>query len=130
MFEITESALINIKEYLRQQNIESAVRIIMSSGCSGSSLGLAIDDVNESDNVFDHGGVCFLVAKELSIISGAIKIDFVEDKSGSGGFAVTSENPLPSESCGCSCSSRIMRIIRMLGSGLGGGGFRPQPLVP
>lgn len=111
MLEVTESALGNVKDYLSQQKIESAVRItMMSGGCSGSSLGLAIDDAKENDNVFDHDGVSFLVDKELSDICGAIKVDFIEDKSGGcgcagGGFAVTSENPLSGGSCSCSCGS-------------------------
>ena len=48
MLEVTESALTNVKKYLRQQKIESVVRIIMmSGGCSGPSLGLAPKSCNE-----------------------------------------------------------------------------------
>lgn len=110
MLEVTESALDNVKNYLRQQKLESAVRITMTSGCSGPSLGLSIDDAKESDKVFDHDGVSFVVDKELSLICGPIKVDFIVDKSagcgcGGGGFAVTSENPISGGSCGCSCGS-------------------------
>lgn len=111
MLEVTESALGNVKDYLSQQKLESAVRITMrSGGCSGPSLGLSIDDVKESDHVFDHDGVSFLVDKELSVLCGAIKVDFIVDTSGGcgcggGGFAVTSEKPISGTSCGCSCGS-------------------------
>lgn len=111
MLEVTESALGNVKEYLRQQKLETAVRItMMSGGCSGPSLGLSIDDAKENDKVFDYEGVSFLVDKELSTICGAIKVDFIVDNSAGcgcsgGGFSVTSENPISSGGCGCSCSS-------------------------
>ncbi|MBU1232102.1 MAG: IscA/HesB family protein [Proteobacteria bacterium] len=110
MLEVTESALGNIKDYLSQQQIESAVRItIMSGGCSGPKLGLAVDEAKESDKVFDHDGVSFVVDKELSVSCGAIKVDFIVDKSGcgcgGGGFAVTSEKAIAGGNSGCSCSS-------------------------
>lgn len=113
MLEVTEAAAKNVKEYLSQQNIESAVRItMMSGGCSGPGLGLAIDEAKENDLTFEQDGVSFLVEKGLSEICGAIKVDFVESGSGcgcsGGGFSITSENPLPDagggcNSCGGSC---------------------------
>ncbi len=108
MLEITESALTNVKNYLDQQKIDSAVRVNLMSGCSGPSLGLAIDDAKDNGHIFDHGGVSFLVDKRVAETCGAIKVDFVENKDsccGDGGFVITSEKPLSGGSCGCSCSS-------------------------
>jgi iron-sulfur cluster assembly accessory protein len=112
MLEVTESAASNVKEYLKQQNIDSAIRVtMMSGGCSGPSLGLALDEAKENDLTFEEGGVNFLVEKALSETCGAIKVDYLESSSGcgcsGGGFSITSENPLPGagEGCGGSCSS-------------------------
>jgi iron-sulfur cluster assembly accessory protein len=113
MLEVTQSALANVKNYLDQQKIDSAVRVnLMSGSCAGPRLGLAIDDANAKDNdhIFDHGGVIFLVDKGVAETCGAIKVDFIEEKDagcgcGGGGFVITNEKPLSGSSCGCSCSS-------------------------
>ncbi len=111
MLEITESALNNVKDYMSQQKIDSAIRVnLKSGGCAGPSLGLSIDDAKDNDHTFDHGGITFLVDKSLAETCGAIKVDFIEVKDddcgcGSGGFTITSEKPLSASSCGCSCSS-------------------------
>ena len=107
MLEVTEAAIANVKEYLRQKNIESSVRItMMSGGCSGPALGLALDKAKENDQTFEQGGVSFLVEKGLSETCGAIKVDFIEPDSGcgcsGGGFSISSEKPLPSAGGGCS----------------------------
>lgn len=111
MLEVTIPALTNIKDYLHQQQIDSPIRIAMNSGgCSGPSLGLAVDQAQENDQTFDHDGVTFVVAASLLASCGAIKVDFIEKSDGGcgcdgGGFRVTSEKPLSSGGCGCSCSS-------------------------
>lgn len=111
MLEVTESALANVKDYMNQQKIDSAIRVsLISGGCSGPSLALALDEAKDNDHLFDHGGVSFVVDKGLAETCGAIKVDFIEKKDGGcgcggGGFAVTSEKSLSGSSCGCSCSS-------------------------
>lgn len=111
MLEVTESALTNVKNYLDQQKIDSAVRVnLMSGGCGGPSLGLAIDDAKDNDHTFDNDGISFLVDKGVAETCGSIKVDFIENKDSGcgcteGGFVITSEKPLSGSSCGCSCSS-------------------------
>ena len=114
MIEVTETALKNVKEYLRDQKIESAVRIAMMSGdCSGPSLGLAIDEAKESDLAFEQDGVNFLVEKGLVETCGTITVDFIEASTSGcgcsgGGFNIKSEKSLSGDEksgCGCSCTS-------------------------
>lgn len=112
MLEVTETAITNIKEYLHQQKVTSPVRIVMSGGCSGPGLGLALDEVKENDLTLEQDTVCFVVDKALAESCGTITVDF-QEAGGScgcsgGGFTITSENPLSGEnggSCGCSCTS-------------------------
>jgi len=114
MLEVTETALTNVKKYLSENNIESAVRItMMSGGCSGNSLALALDEAKENDLTSEQGGVNFLVEKGLAETCGTITVDFTE-ASGSGcgcsggGFSIKSEKPLSGDEqsgCGCSCTS-------------------------
>jgi iron-sulfur cluster assembly protein len=113
MLEVTDSAVKNVKEYLSQHSIESAVRVSMiSGGCSGPSLSLSIDEAKDNDLTVEKDGVSFVMDKGLSATCGAVKVDFIESSGGcgcsGGGFTITCENPLPgarSGGCGGSCSS-------------------------
>jgi Fe-S cluster assembly iron-binding protein IscA len=119
MFKATESAVENLKEYLAQNNITSAIRVVMQSSCSGTSLGLGLDEKKDSDKVFVEDGITFLVDNGIFATTGAIKVDYIKSSgcgcgggSSSGGFAVSSEKKLgrggscstgscSSGSCGC-----------------------------
>jgi iron-sulfur cluster assembly accessory protein len=112
MLEVTPSALNNIKDYMRQQKINSPVRITtMSGGCAGPSLGMVLDEAKENDQILDHDGVSFVVDKELLDTCQGIRVDFIEKRDGGcgcgtgGGFTVMSEKPLSAGGCGCSCTS-------------------------
>lgn len=111
MIEVTESALSNVKDFLRQQKIDSPVRVTMVSSCGGLRLSLAIDAIKNTDFISDHDGVIFIVDRGLSETCGTIKVDFVEASpgdcgcSGDGEFKFSSANSLAGDSCGCSCSS-------------------------
>ncbi|MGB5686779.1 MAG: IscA/HesB family protein [Candidatus Electrothrix sp.] len=114
MIEVTATALENVKKYLREQKIESAIRIaMMSGGCSGPSLGLGLDEAKEDDLTFEQDGVNFLVEKSLVETCGTITVDFIEDSTSGcgcsgGGFSIKSEKSLSGDEksgCGCSCTS-------------------------
>ena len=102
MFEVTDSAVNNLKAYLEQNKISSAVRIaLMQGGWSGPSLGLALDEPKESDKIFEEGGLQFLVEESLLEKCGSVKVDFM-DAGYRSGFSITATNPLGG---GGSCSS-------------------------
>lgn len=107
MLQVTESAIENLKEYMEKNNINSAIRVVLQSSCSGTNLSLGLDDKKTSDKVFEESGVTFLVDDAIFDITGSIKIDFVKSSCGcgggssSGGFSVSSEKKL---SRGGSCS--------------------------
>lgn len=109
MLVVTQSAVENIKEYLGKNNIDSAIRVVLQSGCSGVGLGLALDEKKDADKVFEEGGITFLVEEGIFASTGTITVDFVTATSGcgcgGGGFAVRSEKPLGGGGCGGSCSS-------------------------
>jgi len=114
MLEITDLAVKNVKDYLSQNNVESAVRIaLMSGGCSGPSLTLSLDEAKDDDLTVAKDGISFVMDKGLSETCGAVKVDFAESSGGcgcsGGGFTISCEKPLPgARSGGCgggSCSS-------------------------
>jgi Fe-S cluster assembly iron-binding protein IscA len=67
---------------------------------------LALDEPKDSDNVFDNGGVQYVVDNDLLQITGDIAIDFVAEGWQSG-FSISAENPV-SGSCstGGTCSAQ------------------------
>ena len=79
MFEVTSTALENLKSYLSQNKIDSAIRIaLMQGGWAGPSLGLALDESKENDKIFEENELTFLVDEGLLDTCGAIKVDFID----------------------------------------------------
>lgn len=102
MLEVTELAVNNLKAYLEQNKVNSAVRVaLMQGGCSGASLGLALDEKKESDTSFDENGLQFLVDNDLLQQCGGIKVDFIEAGYRSG-FSIASEHPISKGEGSCS----------------------------
>ena len=79
MFEVTEKAVEMIKEYLKDQEKPSPIRVLLSEGgWSGPSLGMALDEPRDDDETFDNGGITFVVNNELLDKVKPIKVDFVQ----------------------------------------------------
>ncbi len=103
MFEITKAAADNLKAYLEQNKVDSAVRVaLMQGGCSGSALGLALDEAKDADKVFAEDSLKFIISEDLLSQCGAIKVDFI-DAGYRSGFSITSDKPIGGGGCG-SCS--------------------------
>ena len=112
MIEITTLAADKIAAYLIENNIDAPIRIAAMSGCGGPTLGLAIDKRKDSDYSHERAAITLLIDMELSRLCGKVTVDFQEKdsgcgSSGTGGFTIASEKPLPESSggCGSSCSS-------------------------
>lgn len=104
-FLVTDMAVSKLKEYMGQNNIESALRVaLMQGGCSGASLGLALDEPKENDEIFENNDLKFVVEKSLLEMCGSINLEFVNAGPRSG-FSITSANPVGGGGCGGSCSS-------------------------
>ncbi len=117
MLEVTELAALKIQDYLKENNIDSPVRVALMQGCGGMSLGLALDDKKGNDEMVEHNGLQILIDNDLLAQCDDVKIDFIEPTEsgcgcgGGGGFSVTSKNPIggggcESSSCGsngCGC---------------------------
>lgn len=104
MLEITPQAKTKLVEYLKENNITSPLRVFINqSGCSGSSLALALDEQKDGDQVFNEDSLTFLAEKSMLEQCGTITVDYIE-ATGNAGFSLRSANPLPSGG-GCSTSS-------------------------
>ena len=104
MLEVTELAITNLKSYMEQNSVDSALRVaLMQGGWSGPSLGLALDEPKDNDTKVEESGITFLVDNDLMTSCGEIKVDFMESGMRSG-FSITSKIPVAG-SGGGGCSS-------------------------
>ena len=105
MLEVTPQASEKLVDYMKDNNITSALRVIlMQGGCSGPSLGLALDEEKPLDELFQRQDLTFLVEKKLLQQCGDMTIDYLDAGSRSG-FNINSSNPLPGAGSGCSSGS-------------------------
>jgi len=105
MLEITTQASKKLIEYMQTNNISSSLRIaLMQGGCSGPSLGLALDEKKITDELFTRPNLTFLVEKDLLQQCGGITVDYAEAGNRSG-FTITSTKPLPQTGGGCNSGS-------------------------
>lgn len=103
MLTVTDKAAEVIADFLKDKKEGALIRLFLNVGCSGPSLGMALDDANaEADVVISAGGTTFVIEKELLNQVKPISIDFIATPQGAG-FKLTSSLP-ESRGCGsCSC---------------------------
>lgn len=102
MIVVTQTARQKLVDYLTEHNISSPLRIaLMQGGCSGSALGLAIDEAKQDDFIESFDDLTILMERNLLDQCGSLTIDFIESGSRSG-FSIASSNPLPGTGNGCS----------------------------
>ncbi len=80
-----------------------SIRIFISGmGCSGPKFGLVIDPHKEGDEVYEEGGISFLLEPDIYEVYGDFVVEFQQD-----GFVVKPTLELESGcgGCGGSCSS-------------------------
>ena len=105
MLDVTAQANERLVEYMKENNINSALRVaLMQGGCAGPALGLALDEETPLDERIEKQDLTFLVDKALLGQCGSITIDYI-DAGNRSGFSVRSANPLPSGGGGCSSGS-------------------------
>ena len=76
--ETNPETLVEIAKVIDGQEGPQNVRIFVAGyGCSGPSLGLALDELKETDFKHLQGDVNFVIDKELFSDLGDIKIEFV-----------------------------------------------------
>jgi Fe-S cluster assembly iron-binding protein IscA len=96
--EINQETIDEIKKIIDTQSDRPAnVRIFVAGvGCSGPSLGLALDDIKDSDLIDESGEVKFIMDKDVYEQMGEIKVEFVGN-----GYYVAPINQVESGCSGC-----------------------------
>ena len=104
MLTVTDKASEVIKDFLKDKNQAAAVRITMSIGWSGPTLGMALDEPKKEDEIFEEKGTKFIIDKDLFIQAKPINVDFTSTPNGSGFKLSSSLSTESADGCGsCSC---------------------------
>lgn len=100
--EISQETIDEIKRTIETQSDRPAnVRIFLAGhGCSGPSLGLALDEIKDTDLIDESGELKFIMDKDVYEQMGEVKVEFVGN-----GYHVSSVNEVESScsSCGGGC---------------------------
>jgi len=103
MLTVTDKASEIIKDFLKDKKADASIRVFLNNGCSGSSLGMALDETrNETDEVIQTSGTTFVIEKDLLNQVKPINIDFITTPQGAG-FKLTSNLPEGGGCGSCSC---------------------------
>ena len=78
MVEVTESATQQIAEYFKDKEV-TPIRIFLNAGgWGGPSLAMALDELKDTDHVYDIDGFTYIVDKEFSDKAQPIRVEFTE----------------------------------------------------
>jgi iron-sulfur cluster assembly protein len=105
MVTLTDIAAEKVRGYLAEQEGEAGLRVgVRGGGCSGFQYQLALDELREGDQVFEHDGIRVIVDEaSLHYVDGST-VDYTESLMGAG-FQVN--NPNVVAACGCGSSFRV-----------------------
>lgn len=105
MINLTENAIVKIKEILTEEPAGTKLRVfVQGGGCSGFSHGFALEtEVNDDDFVVEQHGFILLVDSISSQYLTGCKIDYKETLMGSN-FSIDIPNSVGTCGCGSSFS--------------------------
>lgn len=99
MIMVSEKAREQVQAYFDGNEVRP-VRIFLNNGCGGPSLAMAVDEITDKDEVFTHGGIDFIMEKELLEKAAPVSVDYL-------GMGFRLESSLTFEggcgSCGSGC---------------------------
>jgi len=103
MVSVTDLAVEQMREVLRQQNVEGlAVRLFVQAANGNVGYGMGLDnEIQPDDLVIDVGGVNLVVDADSAPYIEGVEIDYVDALMGKG-FTVSNPNFVP-QGGGCGC---------------------------
>ena len=99
MLEITKSATDKIAEYFIDKEVEPIRIFLYEGGCAPSSLALDVDEIRNTDTVFEIDGFQFIIDEDLFIEAQPISIDYNTIS----GFQFDSSLEFEDECSACEC---------------------------
>ena len=108
MITLSETAAKEIKSIMTDQGLtegDTRLRVgVKGGGCSGMTYVLGFDKKEENDDIYEEGGISFIMNKSHGIYLMGMEIDW-HGGLNSRGFTFT--NPNASKTCGCGTSFAV-----------------------
>ncbi len=76
MIQVSETAQEQVKAYFEGKKVQPVRIFLNTGGCGGPSLAMALDEKNEDDAVFTHGGVAYIMEKPLLEKASPVTVDY------------------------------------------------------
>ena len=76
MLKVTKKATDKIAEYFQNREVKPIRIFLNSGGCGGPSTAMALDELKDTDDVFNIDGFQFVVDKEFLKEAEPITVDF------------------------------------------------------
>jgi Fe-S cluster assembly iron-binding protein IscA len=102
MFQVSDTALKILHEYIKEQHMNSVIRITpMAGSCSGPRLRLRLGEHRPNDALFIYSSIHFVIDKDLLASCEKIHVDFIELENscccsgGCGGFRIQGSKAFP-----------------------------------
>ena len=76
MLKVTKKAIDKIAEYFKDKEVKPIRIFLNSGGWGGPSIAMALDELKDTDDVFDIDGFQFVVDKEFLREAEPITVDF------------------------------------------------------
>ena len=76
MLKVTKKAIDKIAEFLKDREVKPIRIFLNSGGCGGPSTAMTLDELKDTDDVFDIDGFQFVVDKEFLKEAAPITVDF------------------------------------------------------
>lgn len=76
MIEVTKSAIDKIAEYFKDNPLQPIRILLLEDGCAPSSLSLDVDEIKDTDTVFEIDGFQFIVDEDFLREAAPVKVDY------------------------------------------------------
>lgn len=76
MINVSTLASEQVRAYFEDKEIQPVRIFLNSGGCGGPSLAMALDQVNDTDAVFTHDGIDYIMEKSLMEQASPVTIDY------------------------------------------------------
>lgn len=76
MINVSQSAQEQVKNYFGDNEVQPVRIFLTSGGCGGPGLAMALDEIKDSDAVFNHGGIEYIMDKTLLAQASPVTVDY------------------------------------------------------
>ncbi|HCY83746.1 MAG TPA: adhesin [Desulfobacteraceae bacterium] len=76
MINVSKLASEQVKAYFDGKDVQPVRIFLNSGGCGGPSLAMALDQINDTDAVFTHEGIDYIMEKSLLAQASPVTIDY------------------------------------------------------